>query len=380
MQNDIFCAMLTQAHTKTKQNKPATKHIGPLERVWEATKAQCGNQGSPQPGSPRSQRAAFTAWHSPWHFEANTDKAGSQRKWWEKLPQWNRRVKHDLRWKWQRGYGTQGTLRVRSVDLFLASASAGLRFEGSVTSLVLASSCVLVISAWWYLRIEFFRWRAGSSGCMMKLQYGFLRLGYFVTGRYCTTIQYAANLTELAYGRLKVIDPLGWDVLYAFKLLACFSRSLVASSTSLVVTWQRVSWVLGGDTWRIWISMSFWNQFLGASECIAFGFFKHILCPSGAIHHWSVMACDCKCGQVLQAELAELKQRRQELREVASCLGWMGVWCFQSATFPCLACVRPSKLTKHTWRPRRSERPSWSRRSLVLFLPVEGTMYLLSEI
>ncbi|CAL1137641.1 unnamed protein product [Cladocopium goreaui] len=27
------------------------------------------------------------------------------------------------------------------------------------------------------------------------------------------------------------------------------------------------------------------------------------------------MACDCKCGQVLQAELAELKQRRQELRE-----------------------------------------------------------------
>ena len=109
--------------------------------------------------------------------------------------------------------------------------------------------------------------------------------------------------------------------------------------------------------------MSFWNQFLGASERIVLGFFKHILCPSGAIHHWSVMACNCKCGQVLQAELAELKQRRQELREVASCLGWMGVWCFQSATFLCLACVRPSKLTKHTWRPRRSERPSWSRRS-----------------
>ena len=30
---------------------------------------------------------------------------------------------------------------------------------------------------------------------------------------------------------------------------------------------------------------------------------------------------DCKCGQVLQAELNELKQRRQELREVALCLG-----------------------------------------------------------
>ena len=56
---------------------------------------------------------------------------------------------------------------------------------------------------------------------MIKKQYGFLRLGYFVTGRYCTTIQYTANLAELAYGRFKVSDPLGWDVLYALKLLAC---------------------------------------------------------------------------------------------------------------------------------------------------------------
>ena len=50
----------------------------------------------------------------------------------------------------------------------------------------------------------------------MKLQYGFLRLGYFVTGRYCATIQYTANLAELAYGRFKVSDSLGWDVLYFF--------------------------------------------------------------------------------------------------------------------------------------------------------------------
>jgi len=76
---------------------------------------------------------------------------------------------------------------------------------------------------------------------MVKLQYGFLRLGYFVTGRYCTTIQDTANLTELAYSHLKVNNPLGWDVLDALKLLSAFSRSLVASSTSLVVTWQRVS-------------------------------------------------------------------------------------------------------------------------------------------
>ena len=52
------------------------------------------------------------------------------------------------------GYGSQGTLRARSVVLFLASASAGLRFAGSVTSLVLLQvvfmgwEIVLVISAW----------------------------------------------------------------------------------------------------------------------------------------------------------------------------------------------------------------------------------------
>ena len=43
---------------------------------------------------------------------------------------------------------------------------------------------------------------------MVKLQYGSLCLGYFVTGRYSTTIQDTANLTELAYSRLEVIDPL----------------------------------------------------------------------------------------------------------------------------------------------------------------------------
>ena len=49
----------------------------------------------------------------------------------------------------------------------------------------------------------------------------------------------------------------------------------------------------------------------------------------------SVFLCDCKCGQVLQAELSELKQRRQELREVALCLGWVGVWCVQFELQPC---------------------------------------------
>ena len=47
-------------------------------------------------------------------------------------------------------------------------------------------------------------------------------LGYFVTGRYSTTVQDTANLTELAYSRLNVTDPLGWDVLDALKLLSGF--------------------------------------------------------------------------------------------------------------------------------------------------------------
>ena len=55
----------------------------------------------------------------------------------------------------------------------------------------------------------------------MKLQNGFLRLGYFVTGRYCTTIQYTADLAGLAYGRFKVSDSLRWDTLYALEFLAC---------------------------------------------------------------------------------------------------------------------------------------------------------------
>ena len=45
-------------------------------------------------------------------------------------------------------------------------------------------------------------------------------LGMLHNGRYCTTVQYTANLAELAYGCFKVSDPSGWDVLYALELLA----------------------------------------------------------------------------------------------------------------------------------------------------------------
>ena len=43
-----------------------------------SNKAHAETRDPPSQDPPRSQRAAFTAWHSPRHFEANTDKAGSQ--------------------------------------------------------------------------------------------------------------------------------------------------------------------------------------------------------------------------------------------------------------------------------------------------------------
>ena len=89
---------------------------------------------------------------------------------------------------------------------------------------------------------------------MMKLQYGFLRLGYFVTGRYCTTIQYTANLAELRMDASRSVTL--WDGIFCmpWSFWHAFSRSLVASSTSLVVTWHRVNWVM--DFARRWTAAS----------------------------------------------------------------------------------------------------------------------------
>ena len=74
------------------KNKKSHKNTRGQFRGCKKQQSSMQKPGIPQPGSPRSQRAAFTAWPSPWHFEANTDKAGSQRKWWEELTQWNWRV------------------------------------------------------------------------------------------------------------------------------------------------------------------------------------------------------------------------------------------------------------------------------------------------
>ena len=78
--DDILCLILRMAQHK-KQNGTNTKHTNGPHRWVRSNKAPCGNQGSPQPGSTRSQRAAVRHDITPRHFEANTDNAGSQREW-----------------------------------------------------------------------------------------------------------------------------------------------------------------------------------------------------------------------------------------------------------------------------------------------------------
>jgi len=54
MHDDILCVIMSMATEKEVKQRKHKKHTkGPGKRVRTNT-AQCGNQGSPQPGSPRS--------------------------------------------------------------------------------------------------------------------------------------------------------------------------------------------------------------------------------------------------------------------------------------------------------------------------------------
>ena len=103
----------------TKTTAKTTNHHGPSKGCRSNT-AQCGNQGSPSQdfGDHREQ----PSWHNS-HSDTlkQTPTTPTRNKVVRKLPQWNRRVKHGLRWKRRRGNSTQGTLRVRSVLLFQSS-------------------------------------------------------------------------------------------------------------------------------------------------------------------------------------------------------------------------------------------------------------------
>ena len=74
--------------SKHRQRRVATKVV----RRTTAVKLESETETR----DPSSQDKEQPSRHSLWHFEANTDNAGSQRKWWEQLTQWNWRMKYDL--------------------------------------------------------------------------------------------------------------------------------------------------------------------------------------------------------------------------------------------------------------------------------------------
>ena len=60
MHDDSLCAMIRMAPNKKHRQRDTTRTPGANSEGVRSNKAQCRNQGSPQPGSPRSQRAATT--------------------------------------------------------------------------------------------------------------------------------------------------------------------------------------------------------------------------------------------------------------------------------------------------------------------------------
>jgi hypothetical protein len=55
----VIVSMATEKEAKQRQQR--TKQKGAMQEGERSNKAQCGNRGSPQPGSQRSQRAAIQA-------------------------------------------------------------------------------------------------------------------------------------------------------------------------------------------------------------------------------------------------------------------------------------------------------------------------------
>ena len=103
---------------ETKATEQETRRKSPYERhVRKSNTALCGNQGSPQPGAPRSHRAGHTGINShrsgailrPAMTQSRSRRKG------EKDSETGLRVRLDSR--------VASPLRVHSVDLFLASSS-----------------------------------------------------------------------------------------------------------------------------------------------------------------------------------------------------------------------------------------------------------------
>ena len=79
--DDILCVILRMAQNK-KQNRTNTKHTnGPYRWVREATKLHAETRDPPSQDPRDHKEQPFRHDITPWHFEANTDNAGSQREW-----------------------------------------------------------------------------------------------------------------------------------------------------------------------------------------------------------------------------------------------------------------------------------------------------------
>ena len=79
--DDILCVILRMAQNK-KQNRTNTKHTkGPRWWVREATKLHAETRDPPSQDPRDHKEQPFRHDITPWHFEANTDNAGSQREW-----------------------------------------------------------------------------------------------------------------------------------------------------------------------------------------------------------------------------------------------------------------------------------------------------------
>ena len=179
---------------RKQEQRNTTRATGVNSAGARSNKAQCRNQGSPQPGSPRSQRAAIP---SGMTYTLTLWSKHRQRRVATKVVRRATAVKQESE-TWS---SVKMTAKLRHsgraqspLSCSFSSISITIAVVRSTTVLVLLQvifmvwKIVLVIRTWWYLCIELFRWRASSFGCMIQQQYGFLRLGYFVAGRDCTTI------------------------------------------------------------------------------------------------------------------------------------------------------------------------------------------------
>ena len=174
--------MIKMAPNRKQEQRNTTRATGANSEGARSNKAQCRNQGSPQPGSPRSQRAAIPGMT----YTLTLWSKHRQRRVATKVVRRATAVKQESE-TWS---SVKMTAKLRHsgraqspLSCPFSSISITHAVVRSTTVLVLLQvifmvwKIVLIISTWWYLCIELFRWRASSFGCMIQQQYGLFALG-----------------------------------------------------------------------------------------------------------------------------------------------------------------------------------------------------------